>query len=75
MENTVSPSLVRAGVPQGSVLDPLLFTLYLADFGRVIKHCKYNFYADDLQIYIHYESRDLFDTIRKINEGIDAILN
>ncbi|KAL6421454.1 hypothetical protein ACFW04_013909 [Cataglyphis niger] len=68
---TSSSSLVRVGVPQGSVLGPLLFTLYLADFSHVVRHCKYNFYADDLQTYIHCEPRDLFDTIRKVNEDID----
>ncbi|KAL6419556.1 hypothetical protein ACFW04_013760 [Cataglyphis niger] len=51
-----------------------LFTLYLADFSHMVKHCKYNFYADDLQAYIHCEPRDLFDTIWKINEDIDVIL-
>ncbi|KAL6423098.1 hypothetical protein ACFW04_010529 [Cataglyphis niger] len=57
-----------------ALLGPLLFTLYLADFNHVVKHCKYNFYADDLQAYIHCEPRDLSDTIRKVNEDIDAIL-
>ncbi|KAL6421642.1 hypothetical protein ACFW04_014560 [Cataglyphis niger] len=71
---TSSPSPVRVGVPQGFVLGPMLFTLYLADFRHVVKHCKYNFYADDLQAYIHCEPRDLSDTIRKVNEDIDAIL-
>ncbi|KAL6448034.1 hypothetical protein ACFW04_000225 [Cataglyphis niger] len=42
-DTTSSPSLVRVEVPQSSVLGPLLFTIYLADFSRVIKHCKYNF--------------------------------
>ncbi|KAL6418784.1 hypothetical protein ACFW04_014229 [Cataglyphis niger] len=61
-------------MPQGSVLGPLLFTLYLADFSHVVKQCKYNFYADDLQAYIHCEPRNLSDTIWKVNEHIDAIL-
>ncbi|KAL6420425.1 hypothetical protein ACFW04_014432 [Cataglyphis niger] len=76
IEGTISSSSpVRVGVPQDSVLGPLLFTLYLAEFSHVVKHCKYNFYADDLQAYIHCEPRDLSDTIRKVNEDIDAILD
>ncbi|XP_029678541.1 uncharacterized protein LOC115244754 [Formica exsecta] len=41
-------SSIGAGVPQGSVLRPLLFFFDLSDFQQVLTHCKYNFYADDL---------------------------
>lgn len=64
---------MRAGVPQSSVLGPLLFTLYLFDFGEVLKHSKYNFYADDLQIYIHCEPKDIHNVIVRINEDIASI--
>ncbi|KAJ3662053.1 hypothetical protein Zmor_006420 [Zophobas morio] len=41
---------VLSGVPQGSVLGPLLFTIYTADLARVIK-CPFTLFADDLKVY------------------------
>lgn len=65
---------IGTGVPQGSILGPLLFSLYLSDFRSVLRNCNYNYYADDLQLYLYCEPRDLCDAIRKVNEDIEAVL-
>jgi hypothetical protein len=45
---------VLSGVPQGSVLGPLLYLLYSLEIPSIIKFCKTSLYADDTKMYEIY---------------------
>ena len=42
---------VRSGVPQGSVLGPLLFLLYIDDLHNVVSNSTLKLFADDVALY------------------------
>ncbi len=79
INNATSDSInVKYGVPQGSVLGPILFTLYTAPLGEIIEECglKRQTYADDTGIYhsispTNIESRNI--TFSKIDTCIEKI--
>ena len=75
--NSTSRSL-EWGVPQGSILGPLLISLYTAPLGDIAsKHgLKHHFYADDAQVYTTIENaqceEDLQKCVNDYREGMIA---
>lgn len=58
-------SHIKNGVPQGSILGPLLFTL-VVDFGKCINSVDFHQYADDVQCYISSKLTNVTETVQKI---------
>lgn len=44
-------SLVPSGVIQGSILGPLLYSLFINDINKCFLNCNFALFADDLKIY------------------------
>lgn len=65
--------LVKRGVPQGSILGPLLYTIYSNDLPSQIEHCKIHMYADDVQLYISCLQTDINTCIQKLNRDLNNI--
>ena len=76
-KTTSNPRPVDFGVPQGSILGPLLCNLYVAPLQDIVaaNNLDCMFYADDSQIYIAIKPNDQSSALATLRNCVNAVIN
>ena len=70
-----NPSNCSSGVPQGSVLGPISFSLYISPIGQIVSNfgLAHQQYADDSQLYISLKGDNVIDSIARLEACLDSL--
>ena len=72
---TSTPLTISIGVPQGSILGPLLFVLYTKELEAIAQHhgITVKLYADDTQLYLSFKNDTLLEMEEKLQNCLHHI--
>lgn len=65
---------LHCGVPQGSMVGPLLFSIYISQLNKNLSVCKVHYYADDTQLYASFPP-DNIEVNRSSNVDLNSVVN
>jgi hypothetical protein len=63
---------ILSGVPQGTVLGPILFILFINDMELCVKHSTVRFFADDTRISKHIKSEA---SVVELQEDLNSVIS
>lgn len=56
---------------QGSVLGPLLFTVYINEINKILKYSSVKLFADDMVLYV--SGKNLSEIIQNMNDDLKCV--
>lgn len=72
--STVSSSLpITHGVPQGAILSPLLFCIYMNDLPSITQSCALDSYVDDSKVFLSFPIKDLDQATQNLEMDLNRV--
>lgn len=73
--NWSDEAVVLSGVPQGSILGPILYLIYTSNLFGMLHHCNMHMYADDTQLHYSFDPAQMHIAQNYINFDLDKLIH